>query len=200
MAAAKFSSYRPTSKLWASFCSSLGEAWPRPALCTAARSHAATHGRQFWCWAASRRCARGRYEACNFSLQRHHYQVLVVCLGLQSTGCQMPPTTPMPKTCLRREHIRPQLAPVHRSRRACSHRCAAVAPSLSMASILSRLPPMAWLDGGSRSRSWAPELLLATADKQIRADKGRRAAGTRAKKDLPQKVGRRQSPLLVRAG
>lgn len=81
-----------------------------------------------------------------------------------------------------------------------SLRCAAVAPSLSMASILSRLPPMAWLDGGSRSRSWAPELLLATADKQIRADKGRRAAGTRAKKDLPQKVGRRQSPLLVRAG
>lgn len=126
MAAAKFSSYRPTSKLWASFCSSLGEAWPRPALCTAARSHAATHGRQFWCWAASRRCARGRYEACNFSLRRHHYQVLVVCLGLQSTGCQMPPTTPMPKTCLRREHIRPRLAPVHRSRRAGSHRCAAL--------------------------------------------------------------------------
>lgn len=152
---------------------------------------------------ASRRCAR-RYEACNFSLRRHpapYLLVPLVCLGLQSTGCQMAPTAPMPKTCLRREHIRSQLAPVHRSRRACSHRCAAVAPSLSMASILSRLPPMAWMDGGSRSRcSWAPELLLATADKQIRADKGRRAAGTRRKKTSPRKSGAANPPLLVRAG
>lgn len=134
-------------------------------------------------WAASRRCAR-RHEAWNFSLRRCPLLCAVVCLGLQSTGCQMPPTAPMPKTYLRREHIRPQLAPMHRSRRACSHRCAAVAPSLSMASILSRLPPWRGWTVGRDLCSWAPELLLATADKQIRADKGR-AAGTRTQKRPP---------------
>lgn len=67
--------------------------------------------------------------------------------------------------------------------------------------LLSRLPPMAWLDSGSRScSSWAPALLLATADKQIRTDKGKRKGSRNKKKALPQKVGRRQSPLLVRAG
>lgn len=200
MAAAKFSSYRPTSKLWASFCSSLGEAWPRLALCTAARSHAATHGRQTWCWAASR---RRRYEVLNFSLRRylgiqHHYPA-PICLPRPTEHGLPDAPYKADAEYLRSAHIRPQLAPVHRSRRACSHRCAAVAPSLSMASLLVGRPH------GVVGR-WVEILLLLGSRaptghcRQTNQSRQRETGSRNNKKDLPQKVGRRQSPLLVRAG
>lgn len=202
MAAAKFSSYRPTSKLWASFCSSLGEAWLRPALCTAARSHAATHGRQIRCWAASGCCASWRTMRSRLSLQRplnHSPAIAVLYSPSRPTKHGLPDATTYSadaeyaaSSFVLNSHLHTAAACMF-----ASVRCSCAKPvdgfSLGCPPWRGRTVGRDLAAPGLPSSYWP---LPTSKSEQTK----RRAAGDEGK-NLPQKVvGRRQSPLLVRAG